>query len=868
MGLKEDFRNGTTLEQRLKLKAKLGLNIDTEYKFGNKSKNINNSNNMFLDNDLNVSYNKFYKNFDAEVNKRKSFQYKTSYGHFREMPIIENMIMYETFHGNSMTDNPFALFLEIVKQDVEKKYIHVWVLSHKPEEDIQVQRFIEMENLYFVDLYSDEYLSAIARAKFLINNTSFPPYFFRREEQIYINTWHGTPLKTLGKDMAGSYGQHKNLARNFLQATHILSPNRFTGEKIIYSHDIDGVYQGEIIEEGYPRIDLAQSTTTKYLDDVLMKDVKFDKNKKTILYAPTWRGEVDSVGNINDELLEKVLIMKNSLPDNYQILLKVHPLLYKYVKNDNRFENIVISDYLDINEISAFIDVLITDYSSAFIDFLATKKPIILFQYDQEQYLADRGVYISLDKLSIPIITSDEELEVLLRDVDNLTSEYIEFDEFAYTQVGNSSEKIINHIFANQKVVTVDYSNSLKNILVWTGKLTNEKVYQINKLSVLNKNILLWHPAKVSVEEEECIKGLKRNIKIFYNVGEIVFDQKNYALYTLIRKNEVHQELITDAQQIFSSNVRRMFGSLHFETVIDFDGISDFWIQQFYYGFPEAKKILYLSLSDINKFETINKNVTKLIPMFNNVVSTNVLIRSLKLENTIKLEIDNDLNDYSFSEVNIDGKKYIVNIPSNDAIVTNFKSELVDSKFVKSQKLSVLILEHNRDKNLVSILDKYFSEVDNEKDDLVIYGDENQIINYLHDNRLYRSNILVLSKKIDINIVRAMFTNAKIIFDLVNLKYDNNFEDFTHSISQNTKIIKYDSSNVLKKYDGLYNTFGFNSIDEGIFTIKEFKHYLSLLNILGNDYINVLDSEFKFNTNKLADNNSANINNLMDISRS
>ncbi|MFL2020073.1 CDP-glycerol glycerophosphotransferase family protein [Weissella hellenica] len=530
MGLKEDFRNGTTLEQRLKLKAKLGLNINTEYKFGNKSKKINKLNQVFLDQNLNNSFDKFYKNFDKEVSKRKSFQYKTAYGHFRKLPIIENMIMYETFHGNSMTDNPFALFLEIVKQDTEKKYTHVWVLSHNPEEDIQVQRFTGMENLYFVDLYSDEYLSAIARAKFLINNTSFPPYFFRRDEQVYINTWHGTPLKTLGKDMAGSYGQHKNLARNFLQTTHILSPNHFTGEKIVYSHDIDGVYQGEVIEEGYPRIDLAQTTSAKYLDDVLMKDVEFDKNKKTVLYAPTWRGEVDNVGNINNELLQKVFLMKKSLPNNYQILLKVHPLLYKYVKNDNRFENIVISDYLDINEISAFIDVLITDYSSAFIDFLATKKPIILFQYDQEQYLADRGVYIPLDQLSMPIVTSDAELEKLLQNVDSLTSEYIEFNEFAYTQEGNSSQKVINHIFKNQNVETVNYSNSLKNVLIWTGELTKEKIGQINNLSGLHKNILLWHPAKVSVEEEPFIKKLKNNIKIFYNVGEIVFDQKDYVL--------------------------------------------------------------------------------------------------------------------------------------------------------------------------------------------------------------------------------------------------------------------------------------------------------------------------------------------------
>lgn len=120
MGLKSNLREGTTLEQRLTLKAKLGLDISTEYKFGNKIKDLDKVSN-FIDENLNQQYDKFDKNFEKEVEKRKTFEYKTKYGTYRKMPIIDNMIMYETFHGNSMTDNPFALFLEIVRQDTEKK---------------------------------------------------------------------------------------------------------------------------------------------------------------------------------------------------------------------------------------------------------------------------------------------------------------------------------------------------------------------------------------------------------------------------------------------------------------------------------------------------------------------------------------------------------------------------------------------------------------------------------------------------------------------------------------------------------------------------------------------------------------------------
>lgn len=862
MGLKSNLREGTTLEQRLTLKAKLGLDISTEYKFGNKIKDLDKVSN-FIDENLNQQYDKFDKNFEKEVEKRKTFEYKTKYGTYRKMPIIDNMIMYETFHGNSMTDNPFALFLEIVRQDTEKKYKHVWVLSHNPEEDIQVQRFAEMDNLYFVELYSDEYLSAIARAKILINNTSFPPYFFRRSSQIYVNTWHGTPLKTLGKDMAGSFGQHKNLARNFMQSTHILSPNKFTGEKIIYSHDLDGIYKGEIIEEGYPRIDLAENTTEDYLENVLTKDVKFDKHKKTVLYAPTWRGEVDSVGNINDDLLQKVQLMEKALPEDYQILLKVHPLLYKYIKQDERFENIVISDYLDINEISAFIDVLITDYSSAFVDFLATHKPIILFQYDQEEYLSDRGVYIPLDQLSIPIVTTDSKLVEILKSVDSLQANYVEFKKFAYTQLGNSSEKIVNHLMSNQKVQTVDYSNNLENVLVWTGKLNEEKIQQINKFDTSTKNIVLWHPAKVTSDEEDSIKKVKNGIKIFYNVGEIVYDRDDYDRYTMIRKNAVHQELISDAERIFKTNIERIFSNISFETAIDMDGINDFWIQQIFYGMPEAKHDLYLSLRDINSFSKINKNVSGIIPEFSHVVSPNVQLFELNLKNIAKLNSNYVSDVYNFSEVNVDGNFYTLNVPDNEDERKTFESELINSYFVNSNHLYILLLKNNHDINLVNILDEYFKAID-DKNDLVIYGDKRQIMQYLYNNDLLRENILILDDKINFNMVRYMFTNAELILDSSNLKYDNDFEHFVKTVSNKTKVFKYDSLNVINKYSGFNNSIGFNSVQEGIFAIKEFKHYQSLLDKLGVSYAHILDEEFKINNVNDAQNiYEIDINNLV-----
>jgi|GEM_PF-3631232 Putative glycosyl/glycerophosphate transferases involved in teichoic acid biosynthesis TagF/TagB/EpsJ/RodC len=164
---------------------------------------------LYKDGRLFDEVSKFSKNYISKAGKDKKFKLITTYAEYRTLPVLEKTILFETFHGKSMTDNPYALFLEMLSRGMERDFNFVWVLNHNDSLDIQAKRFKNIENLIFVKLGSLDYIKYLATAKYLINNTSFPPYFVRRQEQKYLNTWHGTPLKTLGKDMKGSAGQHK-----------------------------------------------------------------------------------------------------------------------------------------------------------------------------------------------------------------------------------------------------------------------------------------------------------------------------------------------------------------------------------------------------------------------------------------------------------------------------------------------------------------------------------------------------------------------------------------------------------------------------------------------------------------------------------
>src|SRR5699024_11953035 len=89
---------------------------------------------------------------------------------------------------------------------------------------------------------------------FRSNDVTFPEFFVKKEPQTYLNTWHGTPWKTLGYDVKTARMDYANTARNFLQATHLLLPNQYTYDHQIVPYQVSGIHPGEAAITGYPRI--------------------------------------------------------------------------------------------------------------------------------------------------------------------------------------------------------------------------------------------------------------------------------------------------------------------------------------------------------------------------------------------------------------------------------------------------------------------------------------------------------------------------------------------------------------------------------------------------------------------------------------
>lgn len=658
-----------------------------------------------------------------------------------------------------MNDNPYAIFKHLVNNEEYKNFTHVWALND--QDNPYAQKYKGLKNVRFVKVHSEEYIKYLTKAKYLINNVTFPTYFQKKDEQIYINTWHGTPLKTLGKDMEGPIGQHKNIQRNFLHSDYILSPNKFTSEKLIDSHDLEGLYNGEIIEEGYPRMDLTFNTDKEELRKTLENIIELDPDKKIVLYAPTWRGEVGSVSNINEELFKHISELNEKIPDDYQLILKVHTLLFKYIKHDEQLMNKCIPDCIDTNELLSLVDILITDYSSIFFDYMATNKPILYFMYDKEQYLKKRGMYLDVNTLAGPICKTTDELAKCIKNIDSVQEQYQsvyqEMNEIYIKRVGDSTQKIVDIIFKGKQeksdcVFNVKEPHK-KNILIYCGGflnngITSSAINLLNNIDYEKYNVVVIDKGNYDKESSYNISRINAKAKRVYRVGSMNLTIKEWYLHGLMNRRGYTEELAKrNPEKIFQREINRMLGNARIDIAVDFSGYVPFWTMVMALG-QFSKKSIYQHNDMLAETEKIINGkykhkrklgiVFSLYKCFNKIVSVAKHTRDLNAENLAHyvdankmVYVHNSLNvekiidsveNHGFSIESYEGQDHIIQKEEKPGIFSMKGIRLPKHNEINFVNMGRLSPEKDQEK-LIKAFSQLINKYKNLKMKLYIIGD-------------------------------------------------------------------------------------------------------------------------------------------------
>ena len=377
-----------------------------------------------------VSYNSakhFWQNGWARRNARYIHACRT-------LPIQENLVLYEAYWGRGAMCSPYGMFEYLLHDPAYAGLEHVWVLDNPGEYQNTVEKYRDCPNVRFVEYMQRDYLKALSQAKYLFCNTALPRFFIKREGQVYVNTWHGIPLKQIGPDAPGGLLDSGNAIRNFLQTDYLISANPFLTEIYKTTYSMQGLYGGTILEEGYPRLDiLVRRSGDEYVQALRQLGVAIDPDRKLLLYAPTWRDDRYLGGGWYAYPaaleLEKLYAI---LGDRFRILIKPHYLV-KIRRNDippklmeNGFVK-VCSHSSDINALYIEADGMITDYSSTMFDYSLLNRPMFFFAYDLEAYRDHlRGFYFDLEaEAPGPVCTTAEELAAAVLEAFGFTGYFL-----------------------------------------------------------------------------------------------------------------------------------------------------------------------------------------------------------------------------------------------------------------------------------------------------------------------------------------------------------------------------------------------------------------------------------------------------------
>ncbi len=392
------------------------------------------------------------KKYKKKANKwKKRFVWKILYPSLMLLPIDDKTIVFESFLGRNYSDNPKAIYEYMQTNNPE--YNYVFFLNDPKDAKDEIPG-----NVKLVKKISFGYIYYLARAKFIIANSRMMMKYQKRDGQVYIQTWHGTPLKKLVMDMQNVNlpGTNKqNYLINFLNEAkrwdYLISANNHSTN--VFNH---AFLQENILEIGYPRNDILVNHTHADIQRV-RNNLNLNIDDKVLLYAPTFRDdEYVSKGNYTQKVEIDLARLQEELPE-WKILLRTHYLVTQNMDND--LENVInVSDYHDINHLYLAADVLMTDYSSVFFDYAILDRPMIFFAYDLEKYESNlRGFYFDYEN-TIPgkNISGTDELIEILADINHYEENFklkrqMFRQEFTYLEEGTASKKVADLIESYKK---------------------------------------------------------------------------------------------------------------------------------------------------------------------------------------------------------------------------------------------------------------------------------------------------------------------------------------------------------------------------------------------------------------------------------
>ncbi|QEU94021.1 CDP-glycerol:glycerophosphate glycerophosphotransferase [Streptomyces kanamyceticus] len=354
------------------------------------------------------------------------------------------LAVYGAYWNRGVSCNPAAIHAKA--RELAPHIRGVWVVSSRNKHKVPA-------GVEYVIEGSRSYWRTMARATYLINNSSFPGGFTKRPGQVYLQTHHGTPLKKMGLDQrrypAGTHGiSFQKVLDHTDQWDLSLSANPHSTEvwERVYP---SASYQA--LEAGYPRNDVYfgvdEAEVARIRGELGVAD-----GRTVLLYAPTHR-------DYQKGFLPRVDLRRfvERLGPSYVVLVRAHYFYGADAGLDDHPRLVDVTGHARVEDLCLAADALVTDYSSLMFDYACLDRPIVTYAPDWQAYRLARGTYFDLlsgrpGETPGAVATSEEELAALFTDggwdapdAARLRSAFR--DRFCPYDDGRAAERVVRRLF-------------------------------------------------------------------------------------------------------------------------------------------------------------------------------------------------------------------------------------------------------------------------------------------------------------------------------------------------------------------------------------------------------------------------------------
>ncbi|TMR94320.1 CDP-glycerol glycerophosphotransferase family protein [Nonomuraea basaltis] len=351
---------------------------------------------------------------------------------------LTDATVYVVNDGRLYADSVRAIYEERLGRGDDRE--HIWIVKDGA--------FVPPGGATVVRAGSREHHAALARSRHIVTNAFLPVWFRAREDQVVVQTWHGTPAKRIGNDQP-----HMNRDPRppiwHRQAAEVRGWDLLLSQSPWATPVLRKAfgYKGEILESGLPRNDVLNSPDRDELAAAVRERLGLVEGKRVVLYAPTWRDYDRKNAMVKLDLAKA----REALGADHEILVRAHPMQAIPAVPDIARD---VTTYPDMADLLLVADVLVTDYSSVMFDFACTGRPIVIYGYDLAKYSSKRGLYIDLaEQAPGPVLSTSADVIDALRSIDTVAAAHADrYDAFRATFAprddGKSTARVVDHLFS------------------------------------------------------------------------------------------------------------------------------------------------------------------------------------------------------------------------------------------------------------------------------------------------------------------------------------------------------------------------------------------------------------------------------------